>query len=214
MNSNENNYIVEIKNGFFRVFWHRHYFLTRGFCYAKRKFGKSYYYKNYITKEECNQYRKFCRIRLLKIYIYKREYTRSNNYRKVFLDNKSYNHKFTLCAYCGLPLRVSEITVDHIIPVHSVKKTRSGKFMIKLLNIKNVNEYRNLCAAHKRCNSKKGRKTGLWIIRGFLGKCIPLWIVRWILRITAFIYFTIFIIQSEEIGKYIQVFLERLRYIL
>lgn len=47
------------------------------------------------------------------------------------------------CQYCGVIFKPQELTLDHVIP-----KSRGGK-----------NTWKNLVAACKRCNQKKGNKT-------------------------------------------------------
>lgn len=189
-------FTVEISNGWNKIFWYRKFFREQGFSFQKKAYGKSYYYIKIKNQEVCQKYKEFCRFRGLKCQIYEKEYVRSHDYRKVFLSTKNYTRKYTLCAYCGLPARVSQITVDHIIPVDKAKKTVTGRFLMKIFKIQNINEYKNLCGAHKSCNSRKGRKMGLWILRGFIGKNIPLWYVRWVIRALAIciiFYIAIFI---------------------
>ena len=179
---NNESYTIEIANGWRKVFWHRKFFREQGFSFRKMAYGKSYYHMTSKSREECERYKEFCKKRGLKCRIYEKEYVRSSDYRKIFFEQQNYARKYTLCAYCGLPTKVTKLTVDHIIPVDKVKKTRKGRYLMKLFQIENVNEYRNLCGACKSCNSKKGRKMGLWVIRGFIGKNIPLWYARWAVR--------------------------------
>lgn len=112
-------------------------------------------------------------------------YIRDSHYRKEFLQTKK--HEWTICAYCGLPKRTKNITVDHIIPVDKVKKSQYAKWLLKIFHIDNVNDKKNLAGACRKCNSKKGTKMGLWVLRGFIGKSSVVWIVRWILRLVIFL---------------------------
>jgi len=175
-------YTIEIYRGLFSTFWYRHALREKGFSFKKMAYGRSYYHKATKSREECEEMVTYCRYRGLNCCIYEKEYTRSNDYRKVFFENQNYQREYTLCAYCGLPLKVSKISVDHIIPVHKAKNTKEGRLLMKIFGIRNINEVRNLCASCVRCNSKKGKKTGLWVIRGFIGRIIPLWYVRWGIR--------------------------------
>ena len=178
-------YTIEIANGWGKIFWYRKYLREQGFSFTKKSYGKSYYHKKCHQQEICIQWKQYCKKRGLKCRIYGKEYTRSSDYRKTFFDQKKYKRKYTLCAYCGLPVKVERLTVDHIIPVHKVKNTRTGRMYMKLFSIHDVNEYRNLCGACKSCNSRKGHKLGIWVIQGFIGKSILLWWLRWTIRITA-----------------------------
>ena len=60
--------------------------------------------------------------------------------------------------------------VDHIISVNKSQKNRMANWLMDRMEISNVNDERNLCCACKECNSRKGSKAGLWLLRGFLGK--------------------------------------------
>lgn len=178
---------LEISNGWQKIFWYRRFLRENGFTFIKRSYGKSYYQKKCKTTEECNTYKDFCRRHGLKCQIYEKEYMRSSDYRKVFFENQNYARKYTLCAYCGFPVKVEKLTVDHIIPVIKAKKTKSCRAAMKLWKITDINEFRNLCGACKSCNSKKGSKMGIWIIRGFIGKNQVFWFIRWGFRILFFI---------------------------
>lgn len=118
------------------------------------------------------------------------QYERSNDYRKQFF---SHNHPAIkgryICAYCGRFLKMEATTVDHLIPINKVRnkhgvlnkiKTTGYRAALKLFKISNINDSRNLVAACKSCNSKKGSKTGLWIIRGLLGRYPAYWVLHWI----------------------------------
>ena len=172
--------IIEISNGKGRIYHHRNYFAGKGMKFEKRSYGKSFYTKK-VSEPEQQELVAYCNENKLKYLLVKESHLRNSTYRKEFL--KTQKHKWTLCAYCGLPVRTSEITVDHIIPVDKVKKTRYAKWMLKRLHIENVNELRNLAGACERCNSRKRTRMGLWVLSGFLGKSIVLWCIRWLLRI-------------------------------
>lgn len=195
-------FTIEISNGWRKIFWHRKFFREQGFSFQKKAYGKSYYYMKTKDYEECERYQEFCRFRGLKCHIFNETYMRSSNYRNQFFTEfyriHGSNKKYTLCAYCGLPSKVDKLTVDHIIPVDKAKKTNMGKFLMKIFRIQNINEYRNLCAACKSCNSRKGKKMGLWILRGFIGKSVLFWYIRWALR-SAII--TLLILQIIQLGK-------------
>ena len=78
--------------------------------------------------------------------------------------------KYYVCAYCFKLLKKNDVTVDHIISVNKSQKNRMANWLMNRMEISNVNDERNLCCACKECNSRKGSKAGLWLLRGFLGK--------------------------------------------
>ena len=94
--------------------------------------------------------------------------TRSEGYRKEFLQ-KTHYAKVYRCAYCGKKIARQDMTVDHILPVASFRNNKN-KWLLKMLKIKNINDIKNLAPACYGCNFKKGTKTGIWTIIGFLGK--------------------------------------------
>lgn len=171
--------LIEIYNGTNKIYDHRMYLHTKGMKFNKRSYGKSFYSKKIdeIEKEELVSY---CRKHKLKYMLIQECHIRDSNYRKEFLQDK--NREWSICAYCGMHKKTSNITVDHIIPVDKAKKSAYAKWLLKRLHIDNVNSKRNLAAACKRCNSRKGTKMGLWVIRGYIGKSGALWAVRWIIR--------------------------------
>ena len=98
---------------------------------------------------------------------------RSGSYRqKYFENNKGLSfagiNELYICPYCGKIMKnKSKITVDHIVSVRAIQ--RNKKLREKYDRIPDgVNCISNLTACCRRCNSRKGAKTGgLWI---FLGK--------------------------------------------
>lgn len=172
--------IIEISNGKGNTYNHRNYLVAKGLKFNKRSYGKSFYSKR-INDEEKEELVEYCKRNRLRYLIIEECHVRDLHYRKEFLQTK--NREWTLCAYCGLPVRTKSITVDHIVPVDKVKKSNYAKWVLKLLHIGNVNDIKNLAGACKKCNSSKGTKMGLWILRGFIGKSTAIWIVRWIIRL-------------------------------
>jgi len=78
--------------------------------------------------------------------------------------------------------------------INSGYHNMSAQDAAKLYGISGANDAKNLVAACRRCNSKKGTKMGLWIVRGFLGRSELLWKIRKLARIAiiAVIYYEIF----------------------
>lgn len=92
------------------------------------------------------------------------KYQRSSNYRAEFMrhwppDSEGYYR----CVYCGRKIKKDKMQVDHIISVDMAQK---NWFSRPLLPKSGVNDLSNLVPACQRCNRKKDRYGGFWIIRG------------------------------------------------
>ena len=112
--------------------------------------------------------------------------TRSADYRKVFY--KAYRPAFRgkyFCAYCGRLISGRTLTVDHLYPVAKVSKSVKMRKKLKKQGINGLNDPENLVPACAWCNRRKGTKTGLWVLRGKLGRSAKLWYARWTIRIVA-----------------------------
>lgn len=104
---------------------------------------------------------------------------RSQNYRAVFFKNaKPAFGNMYFCAYCGRLVRRKKITVDHIFPVCKVSNNARLQRFLKWRGYESVNDKRNLCAACRRCNEKKGVQMGIWIVRGLIGRHRIYWVLR------------------------------------
>lgn len=131
----------------------------------------------------------------LRFLYYDEKYDRSSTYRQTFFkynpptDKRFFGKRkeYWRCRYCNWKLKKKEIEVDHLIPVYAAK--RSQYWQKKLPN--GVNDKSNLVASCRICNRKKSAKTGLWYIRGKLGKYKLYWLVIYIVFIIfcTFIYF-------------------------
>lgn len=184
---------IEISNGFQKIYFHKSYLRKQGLDFIKKKYGKSYYTKK-VTEIQKKELIKYCKKHLLHYTIIEDKYSRSSNYRKIYLDTLQ-NKKYVFCAYCGFLFKPNKITVDHIIPIHKAKNNRGcARLLLKLFRINNVNSIKNLAPACSRCNSKKSSKMGLWILKGFIGKYNILWVMRWSIRFV-FIISMIYYIQ-------------------
>lgn len=174
---------IEISNGNNATIYKNRFLLrSKGFKFVKRSYGKSFYAKKIESEDEKTKLKQFCLQQGLTFKCIDDKYIRSSDYRKAYMESMKFKHKYTICAYCGLPLKVDKITVDHIIPVDKVQNSNYAKLVLKKLHIDNVNNKKNLVGACRRCNSKKGTKMGSWVIRGFVGKSKVVWGVRWFLR--------------------------------
>jgi 5-methylcytosine-specific restriction endonuclease McrA len=101
-------------------------------------------------------------------------YQRSADYRKVYFQTHPPDaHGRYLCPYCGLHYQKAECQIDHIIPVHEVSRrhgTNLYRHLLKRYHCTGVNDAKNLTTACALCNRSKGARTGLWVVRGFLGQ--------------------------------------------
>ena len=112
--------------------------------------------------------------------------TRSHNYRDNYFKQNSglaiFGRAVYFCPYCGKAMsNKSKIAIDHI---HSIRKVQYTKRLRERFKHKadGVNDLSNLVACCKRCNSRKGKKGGLWVVRGRYGMYfMP--IVRLIMRL-------------------------------
>lgn len=100
---------------------------------------------------------------------------RSSSYRQAFFTYYPRPAKGYRCRYCHRRLSDRRLTVDHIYPVYLAKTGK--RFWPRLLGIEDVNDPRNLAPACKRCNARKGRKAGLWVLKAILGKYRLYWYV-------------------------------------
>lgn len=107
------------------------------------------------------------------------QFTRSADYRKDFFKvaKPAVEAKYR-CAYCGRKFTYKNITVDHIIPVNQMQYSKKARKLAKKFGIENVNDTKNLVAACRSCNSKKGIKMGSWVYKGIIGKSETLWKIR------------------------------------
>ena len=174
---------VEVKDGGNRTYFFR-YVLKENYRLSFQKTGKyTGVWKGNVTAEQCKNLEAFCNKNRLKFNRIEKQFNRSHDYKKIFFEN---NHgffneeKYFHCAYCGRILKRSDVTVDHVISIQKVKSSQHKMFYRRLmfkLNIKNINESKNLVASCKKCNSSKGAKAGLWILRGFIGRYYICWII-------------------------------------
>lgn len=121
----------------------------------------------------------------------KKKYERSSDYRRTFFKNNPglFGTNKYQCVYCGKIKDKKKIQVDHLIPVHRVKKRGLGRLLMKIKNINDINSLKNLVPSCAKCNQRKSSKMGLWLIKGILGKHFIWWILVWIVRI--FIIFAV-----------------------
>lgn len=125
----------------------------------------------------------------------RKKYTRSEGYRTEFIRNWPPKHGKYRCVYCGRKISKDNMEVDHVIPVYATEHSFLARIMVPP---DGVNSLKNLVPACHKCNNRKGKKCGLWLIRGKFWKiCLPIYCI---LRITAvaIIATTIFIILGYD----------------
>ena len=118
---------------------------------------------------------------------------RSADYRKVFFatfPSDEYGRYY--CAYCGKRLTADEVTVDHLYPIKKGEQSLKIQKRLKRKGFSGINDPQNLVPACRSCNSKKGSKTGIWLIRGKVGRHIKFWKVK---RSVEIIFFTLLLIE-------------------
>lgn len=87
---------------------------------------------------------------------------RSTNYREKYIAHYPPRCGKYMCVYCGRWVSESKMEVDHVFPI---AKT-DALWLKRILLRGNPNDLSNLVAACRRCNRRKGKKLGLWYIRG------------------------------------------------
>ena len=139
----------------------------------------------YRIQAEDRKLRKIRRICKRRKYELKRTYPenwgRSSSYRRDFLSACPRPRGGYRCRYCHRRLSDQKLTIDHIYPVYMTKT--GNNFWMRLIGIDNVNDVRNLAPACRKCNIKKGRKTGIWIIKAIVGKYELYWVIRRIFQL-------------------------------
>lgn len=151
-------------------------------------------YEGCLNKRDYKKLNAICLRKKLKLRLNNNFTIRSTDYRKkFFLENPPifFNHYF--CAYCGRIVGTKKITVDHLYPVNSTKKSLALQEKLKNKGYSNINDIKNLVPACKTCNSLKSDKLGIWIIRGKIGRIQSLWVPRHLIRITCLIIFISYI---------------------
>lgn len=171
---NYKNIYVEIMDGSDLTYYHRTDLFKKGFRFRKKD---KVWFQTMSNQNSIDNIKHYCHDNGLICFVYSKNHLRDNHYRdNYFKKNSPLFNKYYICAYCFKIVPKEKITVDHII---SVKKAKSNTYYQGLMNrlkITNVNDEKNLVACCQNCNSKKGKKGGLWVIRGFLGKH-TLWIM-------------------------------------
>lgn len=101
--------------------------------------------------------------------VYPAKYGRSDRYRRIFFAHTAPTRGNRYhCVYCGRLYPKSKITVDHVVPVYILKRSRR---MQRRFSKYGSDDPSNLVAACWKCNLKKGTRSGLlWRIRASFGR--------------------------------------------
>lgn len=139
------------------------------------------------------------------------KYQRSDSYRASFMRHWPPKHGYYHCVYCGKKLRPDQMEVDHVIPVGAVRHNLLYRLLVPA---DGVNSLSNLVPSCSKCNNRKGRKCGLWMIRGKFWKiCLPLNIIIHLAMyvfVAAVIFMSFAQIQPEMIQSVISQILDML----
>lgn len=124
--------------------------------------------------------------------------TRSTHYRQNFFkyNKPAFKGKY-FCSYCGALLHKKDITVDHLVSINSAKKKWLVRKYLMLKGYKSINDVKNLVPACERCNKRKGKKQGLWVIRGILGRNKWFWVAMRVLLILIVIVAIYMVVKSD-----------------
>lgn len=199
---------VEIRNGKQKTYNCR--FELKQYGLAFNKTGKyTGFWKGNVEDDKLEQLKEYCLKKKILLRVIDERYTRSSDYRDTFFDNNHGffdNDKYYHCSYCGKIIKKENVSVDHLFPIHKVRNGNYTKFYRNLLShfkINNINDKRNLIASCERCNKRKGKKGGLWIIRGFIGKYYMTWVIIYLLVINGLFYL---FMNYDLLGKIVEFF--------
>lgn len=166
--------------------------------------GEGYY--GYIRTYRVNKVINYCRQRHFKYTLNGEFSERSTGYRKTFFEN---NEPFIknryFCAYCGRLIRKDKVTVDHLYPVGAAKRNINLQRRLKRNGYETINDVKNLVPACKRCNSSKGKKMGIWILRGRVGRHPCIWVIRHGIRAAVLISLIYYVIKNGYANNILKV---------
>lgn len=155
--------------------------LTRsGFTFYERKTAHSSFYElNNATNRERGIWIDWAKKYHLECHVVEMKYTRSADYRGDYFKNNTPTVAARYrCVYCGKKLKYKDVTIDHLYPVNKMMYRQTTRDAAKVFGIDGVNDPKNLVAACRKCNSKKGTKMGVWILRGMIGRHEGFWMMR------------------------------------
>ena len=148
------------------------------------------FYKTKLTNKQAAKLERQLTRRKIRFRSYDENLERSSNYRSVFFHNNKPPYR---CRYCHKKITGKELEVDHIIPVSKAKKDVKVRTLMLVTGIHNINDPKNLAPSCISCNRRKSDNTGLWYVRGILGKYNLYWTFIKIFKL-AFIGILLFLI--------------------
>lgn len=163
-------YTIELRNGKRSTYCIKEKLKKHGFRYKDKRWSKK-------TTNRFEIFR-WKHLRGIKCLVYiEGLHERGKDYRKdYFASHEPIRKSKYHCAYCGRLLPKDELAVDHIIPVQKAQASRFWQRVLSVFCPDGVNDQRNLTTACTHCNSKKGSKAGIWVLRGYLGKHFVFWV--------------------------------------
>ncbi len=176
------------------------YLLDQGFKYKAYK-GGAWYEKDNCTADEVRRLRK----KDYGVSAVPMKYSRSDDYRKAFFKATAgeYCYGFDAegrrCPYCGKVYPLTQIEVDHIIPIKAFRDGSMIEFA-KKHGIDEANSPYNLCSACIDCNRKKGAsKSKLWFYRARIGSNEKIWSgLRKIHLLISFLSIVLCVLNSNQ----------------
>lgn len=183
MTTKSKKYKIVITNGRKTTYNFRDVLYDNDFRYSKT--DSAWILTIYCNSEQKKYYKKLSKKCGLSISFIDTNTIRSNDYRLNFFNyyDGIFHKKIYACAYCGHIHKKDNITIDHIVPVHKAQNSMLCRFYLRhVVGTSNVNDVHNLAPACSKCNSSKGSKTGLWIVRGSTGKFFSSYITRKIIE--------------------------------
>lgn len=153
------------------------------------------YYRIRVPESDLKKIKR--RLFFTKYRCYDEKWNRSATYRKKFFEQ---NPGPWRCRYCHRALHNhKEVCIDHIVPISKAKRHVGTRNLLYIQGISDVNDVRNLAPSCYTCNTRKGMKTGIWFVRGILGKYTWYWILRYALKIVVILLLVgIFIFFWQE----------------
>lgn len=154
-------------------------------------------FSGHVSDKSFNRLAAYCRSEHLKCYTDNDYGKRSSNYRTLFFQNVPPDFgNFYFCVYCGLPYSKKHITVDHLIPIGAVKDNLKMQHKLKRMGIPGINDCSNLVPACRRCNQRKGKKMGIWLLRARIGRHKWVCITKTLLRALTALGIVLFLIYA------------------
>ena len=92
-----------------------------------------------LDKNKIKKIKRYCNKKKLRYNLINSSFERGSAYRRTFFNSNKSVHNHYFCAYCGRYIPKEKITVDHIIPIYSVKYSPFKQKILKMFGINNIN---------------------------------------------------------------------------